>query len=112
MQAIADLFQFYRTNTNSITNYNFRLYEAQNKHFRHSIKLLNKKGNRKPIALTNKLIINKKRLFVSNGYADYISLGPAAISDFPSALPVNLSKFLMKRPAKSFALVSHTDLSA
>jgi len=43
MQTIADLFQFYRTNTNSITNYNFRLYEAQNKHFRHSIKLLNKK---------------------------------------------------------------------
>ena len=110
MQAIADLFQFYRTNTNSI--YNFRLYEVQNKYFRHSIKLLNKKGNRKPIALTNKLIINKKRLFVSNGYADYISLGPAATSDFPSALPVNLSKFLMKRPAKSFALVSHTDLSA
>ena len=43
MQAIADLFQFYRTNTNSITNYNFRLYEAQNKHFRHSIKTVKQK---------------------------------------------------------------------
>ncbi len=42
---------------------------------------------------------------------DY-NFGPAATRALPAALPVYFSKFLMKRPAKSFALVSHSDAFA
>ena len=40
------------------------------------------------------------------------SCGPAATRDLPSSLPVYFTKFLMKRPARSFALVYHSEASA
>ena len=42
----------------------------------------------------------------------YCSFGPASTSDLPRSLPVNFSKFLMKRPARSLAFVSHSAGSA
>ncbi len=39
---------------------------------------------------------------------DYYSFGPAATRALPAALPVNFSKFLIKRLAKSSALVFHS----
>ena len=42
---------------------------------------------------------------------DY-SLGPASTRALPASLPVYLAKFLTKRPARSFALVSHSATSA
>ena len=39
------------------------------------------------------------------------NFGPAATSDLPSSLPVNFAKFLMKRPARSSALVFHSAAS-
>ena len=48
-------------------------------------------------------------IFVS--YWDY-SLGPASTRALPASLPVYLTKFLMNRPARSLALVSHSDTSA
>lgn len=40
------------------------------------------------------------------------NFGPAATSDLPSSLPVNLLKFLMKRPARSSALTVHSSAVA
>ena len=40
------------------------------------------------------------------------SFGPASTRDLPSSLPVNFSKFLMKRPARSLAFSSHWLASA
>ena len=37
----------------------------------------------------------------------YYNFGPAATNALPASLPVNLAKFLMKRPAKSLAFSSH-----
>ena len=37
---------------------------------------------------------------------DY-NFGPAATNALPASLPVNFTKFLMKRPARSFAFSSH-----
>jgi hypothetical protein len=39
---------------------------------------------------------------------DY-NLGPALTNSLPAALPSYLAKFLMKRPAKSLALTSHSE---
>ncbi len=38
--------------------------------------------------------------------SDY-NFGPASTKALPASLPVNLAKFLMKRPAKSLAFSSH-----
>jgi hypothetical protein len=35
------------------------------------------------------------------------NFGPAATKALPASFPVNLEKFLMKRPAKSLAFSSH-----
>ena len=40
------------------------------------------------------------------------SCGPADTSAFPASLLSYLAKFLMKRPARSFALASHSEASA
>ncbi len=49
--------------------------------------------------------------FDSSEGADY-SWGPAATRALPASLPVYLTKFLMKRPARSSALAFHTATSA
>ncbi len=40
------------------------------------------------------------------------SWGPAETSALPASLPSYFAKFLMKRSARSFALVSHSEASA
>ncbi len=40
------------------------------------------------------------------------SFGPAVTSALPASLPSYLAKFLMKRPARSFAFSSHAEASA
>ena len=43
---------------------------------------------------------------------NYYSCGPADTSALPASLLSYFAKFLMKRPARSFALVSHSEASA
>jgi len=55
----------------------------------------------------------KKRRSLRNALIFYsYNCGPAFTSALPASLPSYLAKFLMKRPAKSLALTSHSEASA
>ncbi len=55
---------------------------------------------------------NRSPALLYGRYVYYYNFGPAATRFLPASLPVNLAKFLMKRPAKSFAFSSHCAASA